>query len=96
MSDLVRPVVASKFDRIMVRHYIYLRKRLSAARFFDVLDSFYDMLSDCHTAFFGSAALHLPCQPPTQPGRPPISTCMLVAPHTGNWSVGYQDLSPRK
>ena len=49
----------SKFNRMVIRYYVYLCKRLLANRFFDDADSFYDVLSDCRAVFSGPVALHL-------------------------------------
>jgi len=59
MGELVQLAATSKFNRTVVRDYIYLRKKMLAERFFDNAESFYGILSDCHAVISGSAALHL-------------------------------------
>ena len=59
MGRLIQLAQTSEFNHIVVRYYIYLRKRALANHFFDDPDSFYDMLSDSRTIFSGLAAVQL-------------------------------------
>jgi len=59
MCELVRLAATSKFNRMVVRDYIYLRRKTLAECFFDNAESFYGILSDCHAVISGSVALHL-------------------------------------
>ena len=57
VRDLVRLAATSKFSMV-VWEYIYLRRKILALRFFDNVESFYQVLSACHVVIPGSAAMH--------------------------------------